>query len=312
MLYKFWAMTHRLLRTYAVGVSVAFVALVVWLIWHGAQERQRERLWQAQVKHAEEARRYDQNRLRREAAEVERLSQALAQARSVLAQTADGTNPFEDAVGTWLDQVNRLSTYLGQHPEYSIPELRYLTANDWLDATKGVALVTEADFRKALATLRRDAKQIAAPKIRGALKLYLAANNDTLPPDTAALTAYLPAGTDPAILQRYRVNPSGKLPGLRGDQPLVLVESGEVDPLWDSKFFFSNHGESGYYGTTVVTSETIVADAISRFRQSNGSPPTDVSQITPYLQRTVNAPILNAVFSALTSKPSLPPGGGGK
>jgi hypothetical protein len=292
-------------------ISVALGALMVWVAHRLVQERRSREAWAAQLRAAKEAREFDRHKLQGESAEVARLSQALAQARSVLAQTADGTNPFEDAVGSWLGRIDRLNAFLGQHPEWSIPELRYLTANDWLDATKNANLVTEADCREALASLRSLAKRNSAPKIEDALHRYLAANHGALPPEAAALAGYLPDGLDPALLQRYSMNPSGRVPGLRGDLRFVLVETKPVDPLWDSSFFYS---ETGGYGTRAAFNDAAAAvtNAIDRFQQSNGRPPTDVSQIGPFLQRKVDPDRLAATFAALTTKPNLPGGGGGR
>jgi hypothetical protein len=304
-------MGGRRLRGYAVGTSVAFLVLVVWLIDRTSQERAREATWETRLRRAEDARRHDLDKLHRETAEVARLSQALGQARSVLAASADGgDNPFEDALGSWLGRINRLNAFLGQHPEWSIPELRGLTANDWLDATKNANLVTEADYREALASLRSLAKRNSAPKIEDALRRCLAANHGALPADAQALAGYLPDGLDPALLQRYRMNPSGQVKGLRGDLHFVLVETNPVDPLWDSSFFYS---ETGGYGTRAAFNDAAAAvtSAVDRFQQSNGRPPTDVSQIGPFLQRTIDPSRLAATFTALTTKPSLPAGRGG-
>lgn len=304
-------MRGRPLQVYAVAVSVALFALVAWTVQQAIRERQDRDAWTARLGAEQKAREHALDQLRGKTAEVARLGQALAQARAVLAQTADATNPFEDAVGIWLDQVSRLGTFLGQHPEFSIPELRYLTANDWLDATRGANLVTEADYREALANLRSAAKRSVAPRIRDALQRYVTAHNGALPPDAPALSAYLPDSLDPAILQRYTINPSGRVPGLIGDQRFVLVESKPVDELWDSAYYFSATGAYGLHGAYNAAAAAI-RDAINRFEQNSGGPPTAVSQIEPYLQRKISAPQLAATFNALTTKPNIPADDGAK
>src|SRR5882724_8005215 len=106
--------------------------------------------------------------------EVARLS-ALVSAASSHAEVNVESVKLEEKLGRWIEQIESLKRYLRQVPSLSIPEMTYLSPRDWLDATKGKVLQTDADFRRTFAEPRNQAKIIVGQKMANALRAAAAA-----------------------------------------------------------------------------------------------------------------------------------------
>jgi RNA polymerase sigma factor (sigma-70 family) len=173
-------------------------------------------------------------------AEVTRLrgdSQALASLR------ADPTGAAE--------RVAKIKARLEQMPEKKIPELRFLTDQEWKQVA-GIPnkLATDDDFRHAFSNLRERAKDLFVRWLGQALHNYAKANGGYLPADLSQLKPYftppaLDANWKPgdpkryellpvedAILQRYQLVQSGKLsdvPKVGVFPPLIPTGNAEND-----------------------------------------------------------------------------------
>jgi RNA polymerase sigma factor (sigma-70 family) len=170
-------------------------------------------------------------------AEVTRLrsdSQALASLK------ADPTGAAE--------RVAKIKARLEQMPEQKIPELRFLTDQEWKQvASIPNKLETDDDFRHAFSNLRERAKDLFVRWLGPALHNYAKANGGFLPADLSQLKPYftppaLDANWKPgdpkryellpvedAILQRYQLVQSGKLSDVPqvGTYPPVVVTGNE-------------------------------------------------------------------------------------
>lgn len=119
------------------------------------------------------------------------------------AQTAPAAADSE--LTAWLGRVSRLKEWLSQSRQTAIPEMKYLTSNDWLAATLDNPLESEAAIRSALSRLRQKAKtkpEVAA-NISRAISAYANAHRGEPMSDPMALIPFLKTPLLPEILQRY-------------------------------------------------------------------------------------------------------------
>jgi RNA polymerase sigma factor (sigma-70 family) len=147
------------------------------------------------------------------------------------------------------ERVAKIKARLDQMPEKKIPELRFLTDQEWQQVARiPNKLETDDDFRHAFSNLRERAKDLFVRWLGQALNNYAKANGGFLPADLSQLKPYftppaLDANWKPgdpkryellpvedAILQRYQLVQSGKLSEVPqvGTYPPVVV-TGNVD-----------------------------------------------------------------------------------
>jgi hypothetical protein len=132
-------------------------------------------------------------------------------------------------------------------PDKKIPELRYLSAHDWLTVANEASFQSETDVRRALSRLRGLGKQRFGRYASDALDRFVAANDGQLPTDTSQLKAYFDVPVDDETLQRYQVVQTGDANRL--SDPYVLSERGPVDRDCDSHVYIGQHGQWVSFGT---------------------------------------------------------------
>jgi RNA polymerase sigma factor (sigma-70 family) len=188
----------------------------------------------------------DNQQLRESVAELPKLRGEVARLRREAHETAqariDESDPLESSAKSWAAQVSQLKQRLQRMPEKSIPELQFVTDQDWFDAVGQTnRLQTDADFREALDRLRRTAKNKFAPKLQLALSDYAATNEGRLPADLSQLKSYFDPPVDDGILQRYTLLHTGNLNDLSPTEPLV-AEKSPVDEEYDTMYLISLKG----------------------------------------------------------------------
>ncbi|HTY88279.1 MAG TPA: sigma-70 family RNA polymerase sigma factor [Candidatus Acidoferrum sp.] len=158
------------------------------------------------------------------------------------------SDPIEAVATARAAKVNQLKQRLEQMPNERIPELQYLTAQDWLrGATYSGDLNTDDDLDRALSQLRRDAKRTFAYSIGEALANYIAGHRGQLPGDISQLESYFNPPIDGTILQRYQLLRAGNLSDIPNNEPLI-AEKAPVDDQYDTLFNISATSFS-YQGT---------------------------------------------------------------
>ena len=140
-------------------------------------------------------------KLRRDAARLQRDSQELAQLK---AGNLNDITLVE--MKSWLERVKQLKQRFETMADQKIPELEFLTEQDWLDVAKEKR-ETEYEFRDALSKLRRVAITKFAPMAQEALNKYKEAHEGKFPDDASELQSYFEPPIDSALLQRYHVVP---------------------------------------------------------------------------------------------------------
>jgi len=110
------------------------------------------------------------------------------------------------------DVISLVKERLEQMPQYKIPEMQFLTDNDWhMVANMIRRLDTDDDYRRAFSVLRGAAKREFMPKLGQALYRYADANDGQLPTDLSQLKSYFAESVDDAIFPRYELKQTGKL-----------------------------------------------------------------------------------------------------
>jgi hypothetical protein len=175
--------------------------------------------------------------------ELLKLRGEVTQLRTAKAQN-DSNDPTDEAAKGAAARVKQLKQWLEQNPKKNIPELQYLTAQDWLrGANYSGQWKTDDDFGRALSQLRRDAKRTFANSMGDALANYIAGKNGQLPGDISQLGAHFNPPIDGTMLQRYQLLRTGDLSNMRNHEPLIS-ERAPVDDQYDTLFKISATGFS--------------------------------------------------------------------
>ncbi len=218
-------------------------------------------------------------RLRAEATRLRNESQELANLKAE--KSGDELEPEEKS---WLERIRLLKQRLAQTPSAQIPELQYLTEDDWLRAAKH-ALETEDDYRAALSGLGASAEGNFLRIVETALRKYLDANNGTFPVKLSQLKPYFTNSPADDLLQRYQILPSTNVP-----QPIV-GDAGEyvITPKYPANDAYWMLSTNGVSGTSYSNSDAmeILAPAMKALLANtpmiNGRRYMDIHQLPPYL-----------------------------
>jgi hypothetical protein len=201
-------------------------------------------------------------------AEVTRLKRELAQQRNPdaaapapnqtrsqkrtedAADAPEGASPFSKAVLALAMRAAELNQQFQGNPDKEIPELQYLDEGDWLHLAKDAHLDSPDGVRKALASVRQQAKTRFAPQLTIALSNFYKNNNAQPPVSMSQLKPYFSVPVDDSTLARYQIftDPTGKQ---ELGSSTTIRETTAVDPEYDSSFRI---GLSGWSATTVTDS----------------------------------------------------------
>lgn len=180
----------------------------------------------------------------------------------------------------WIDRAEDLRTLLDATPDKSIPELQFLTEEDWLGVAKDAKLDSDEEVRKAFSALRNAAKSKFTPKLQTALQRYVAANGNQFPADIMLLAPLFEPPVDASILRRYEMLPPGT-PGSIEAGSWQISEKGPVDEDFDTLHRVSLHGRGS---GSVNRLRTALEQARSLFaKNNNGQMPKETSELVPYL-----------------------------
>jgi hypothetical protein len=201
------------------------------------------------------------------------------------------------AVTAWANRVTQLRQRLEQTPEAKIPELQYVTQQDWLNAAKG-ELNSDADYRRALSALRGAGESKFAAMIKGALKKYIRANSGQMPTDMNQLASYFDSPPDQAALDRWEVAPAKTVESLGMGGDVIITQRAAVDDVFDSRYGIGPNGS----GSTDFLSRQVAGvmnPVWEAYRNAhNGQWPDDVWELQSY----VNTPEQQVAWQKLMLK----------
>jgi len=189
----------------------------------------------------------------------------------------------ENELDRWLGKITQVRNFVKQHPQYAIPEFKYLTDRDWLSVTESGQLESEADYRKALAYLRQKAMAGASYVLSQAIQDFTKENGGTPPRNYEDIAKYLPDDFDRS---RYMSNPSGSAPYVSSTRPqhFIITSVGPVDSVWDSGIWMNDKGQANVSMVNTNADEEVRA-AISNYYNENGSMPTNLDQIRKHINK---------------------------
>ncbi len=194
-------------------------------------------------------------------------------------------------------RVARLKAKLAAMPDKQIPELKFLTEKDWLNAAWNADLATDDGVRLALSKLRDESVDTFLNLTRTALKKYLAENNNLLPADLLPLKPYYDTPVTDDMLGRYAFMQTGQISENPADS--VIRKAVYADPDYDSNQEMSLSGAGG--GSFNRLHDAIFDAAMDFTLKNNGQPPGDPAQITPYLKRPVDAVTMEKYFGEIVA-----------
>jgi RNA polymerase sigma factor (sigma-70 family) len=234
-----------------------------------------------------------------------------------LREAARGRSSTDSVVQEWAARITSLKQKLDQMPDKRIPELAFITDEDWAAAARDANLDTDDGVRQALERLRNAAKNNFFNAVRVAIKKYASAVNGSAlsedvvqyakavnanpnlwPSELAQLKPYFGVPVDDALFQRYQFTPPVKLHENQSDIFLKEIAP-PVDPEYDT------HQEiglsSGSSRSINLIQDAVAAAAKDYTQANNGQQPTDPAQITPYLKSPIDISVVQKYLSKVAS-----------
>ena len=206
----------------------------------------------------------------------------LLKLRGEVARLRNDANDLTDASAKALmAKMNKLKQRLAETPDAKIPELQFVTEQDWLNAANG-KLDTEADYRRALASLRSAAESKVGSMFQKALKAYLQSSGGQMPTDLGQLQPYFDLPMDDAILQRWEIAPASTVQSLDMGGDVIITQKAPVDDVFDTRYGI---GPNGFGSTDFLPNETFktMKPVFDAYRAAhNGQWQTEMSQLLPY------------------------------
>jgi RNA polymerase sigma factor (sigma-70 family) len=193
----------------------------------------------------------------------------------------EANDPTDASAKALVAKMNKLKQRLAEMPNAKIPELQFVTEQDWLNAANG-KLDTEADYRRALASLRSAGESKVGSMLKKALTGYMRGNNGQMPTDLAELQPYFDSPVDDAILQRWEIASAATIKslGLGGD--VIITQKAPVDDVFDTRYGIGpvGFGSTDFLSREIAFTMNPVWEAFKAGH--NGQWPDDVSQLQPY------------------------------
>lgn len=152
------------------------------------------------------------NELLRARASFARLNRDLRDLQNLKDGSAtDEINTLAAKEKLWSERAAKLKLWLDANPSAKIPELQFLTEQDWLDAVFPLTLFNEKEYRRAISLARANAEVRATEKIHAALREYAQVNQGQFPRQISQLLPFLKAPADIPILDRYAIVRANRL-----------------------------------------------------------------------------------------------------
>jgi RNA polymerase sigma factor (sigma-70 family) len=196
---------------------------------------------------------------------------------------ADRNDPTASAAKEWLARVNQLKARLDQTPGAKIPEMKYLTESDWLNAARE-NLTSDEDFRRAMSGLRSAGEyDLANTFLKPALDKYLAVNG-SYPASLSDLQQYFSSPVDSAALERWEIAPKSTVPSV-GVGPTIITQAAPVDEGYDSRIVIGKDGTASSSGLSAWEPDAmaLLGPVFQAYQSANnGATPENVSQLAPY------------------------------
>ncbi|MCX6952637.1 MAG: hypothetical protein NTV51_10810 [Verrucomicrobia bacterium] len=191
-------------------------------------------------------------------------------------------------IKAWLGRVKQLRRLFEERPDQRIPEMQFLTEQDWLRVTRNSELASDEGRRRALAAARDAAISQFTPQLMAALRTFARTAVIDSSPTIFALGPFFEKPVDPALLARYELR---KAPpsGMRGNVEWSARNQSPIDPDYDSQFYVqaSDVGNSGGGGVSaplawIPNFGERLARAAKDFAAAGKTPAGGLGEVLPF------------------------------
>ena len=184
----------------------------------------------------------------------------------------EADDPTEQAARALMVKVKELKQRLDETPDAKIPELQFLTDQDWINAANG-RLDNDAAYRRALSTLRKAAEGKFAAMLNRAVIGYIKNSGGHMPTDLAQLQPYFDSPVNDTILQRWEIAPANAVPGLGMGGNAIITQKAAVDDIFDTRYGIGPSG-FGSAGFQTVEDDELLGQIMAAYSAAhNGDSP---------------------------------------
>jgi RNA polymerase sigma factor (sigma-70 family) len=137
----------------------------------------------------------------------------------------------------YSDRIKLLKEMLAANPAEMVPELQYLTDNDWLDLVTYDHHRLDPDNSYLLSSARSKAQiHFAHGVLDAALTQYGKNNQGQFPKDLSQLAPYFKSPADASMLQGWAILPTSSLPSqMRVEEDWVITQKAPVNAAMDQR-----------------------------------------------------------------------------
>jgi hypothetical protein len=137
----------------------------------------------------------------------------------------------------YADRIKRVKEFFAAHPAEAVPELQYLSEDDWLESVEYDHHRIDPDGLRQISALRSKAQiRFATDTFEDALRKYGKDNPGAFPTDFSQLTPYFKAPVDASLMQNWAILPTSSLPtGMRIDEGWVITQKAPVNAELDQR-----------------------------------------------------------------------------
>jgi hypothetical protein len=231
--------------------------------------------------------------------ELMKLRSQMTQLRN---ETEIENDPAFQKARLWMAKELKLRQQFEQHPDQWIPEMKFLSSEEWLDQARKADLDTATGMRCALSNVRVAAVFNFANKISEALHAYMNAHNQQLPDSTSQLSAYFQPPVDgiDAILSRYEMSNSEQQanPAYRGAS---IIQKTLVDHI-DNAILIGEQTVSSVpppHWPAVIPDE--LEPVVKSYEDANHRGFLTIYDLEPYATTPAEKEALNKVIKAATA-----------
>lgn len=213
----------------------------------------------------------------------------------------------QQEVDRWLERLRNIRSAFEEKPDRRIPEMGYLTDEDWLRVTKSASVDTDDGLRRALAEVRSTAIQKFLKELGTAMRRYAFDHPGTKPTNLQEIAALFDRPADPAIFARYELTDqisrsfSGIKPGA-----WAVQNKAPIDEDFDSRFQVhidgQNSGQSG--GAGLAAWRPDLDDRLRRAYRAyatanQGDSPKDIAAVVPYFDPPLDSALAERLVRSM-------------
>jgi RNA polymerase sigma factor (sigma-70 family) len=177
------------------------------------------------------------NELLRLRGQVGRLNRDVQELTRLTASgPATGSNALATTAEVWSARANQLKQWLDANPAGRIPELQFLSDQDWINSIYPNTLSSDEECRRAMSSVRVNAELRVLDVLGDALRKYGVANNGQFPHELSQLSPYFRSPIENSILERYEIVRADSLVSeLQQGDEWVITQKAPIDETWDGR-----------------------------------------------------------------------------